>query len=246
MRKLHQLRKLGKLRGAFAILSMALGVLACSQKSGTDSFFPLDEGRSWTYRVTKKLVDDSEAQVEHLSFSTRGKETLDSGPAMRRHSDSGVDYWLRSDDSGVYRVASKNPLEVDPKGDIPPRYVLRKPYLVGTQWEASTVAYILQRRNSVPKEIRYNSKPLMMKYRIGALAQKIETQAGTFEGCIRVEGEAKIKLYVDAELVWREVPIFSTEWYCPDVGLVRVERVETSPSRLLQGGSMTLDLTRWH
>ena len=124
--------------------------------------------------------------------------------------------------------------------------MLRKPYVVGTQWEASTVAYILRQRNSVMKELRYNSKPLMMKYRIGALAQKIETPAGTFEGCIRVEGEAKIKLYVDAELVWRDVPIFSTEWYCPGVGLVRVERVETSPSRLLQGGSMTLDLTRWH
>ena len=40
-------------------------------------------------------------------------------------------------------------MEVDPKGDIPPRYVLRQPYVVGTQWEASTVAYILQRRNSV-------------------------------------------------------------------------------------------------
>ena len=124
--------------------------------------------------------------------------------------------------------------------------MLRKPYVLGTQWEASTVAYILQQRNSMMKELRYNSKPLMMKYRIGALAQKIETAAGTFEGCIRVEGEAKIKLYVDAELVWREVPIFSTEWYCPGVGLVRVERVETSPSRLLLGGSMTLDLTQWH
>ena len=165
---------------------------------------------------------------------------------MRRHSDNGVDYWLRSDDSGIYRVASKNPLENDPKADNPPRYVLRKPFAVGTQWEASTVAYILQRRNEVPKEIRYTQKPVMMSYRIDALAQKVETDAGKFEGCIRVAGEAKIKLYVDAQFAWRDIPLFSTEWYCPGVGLVRMERVETSPSKFMLGGRMLLELTSWN
>ena len=229
-----------------ACLAAALGLSACGQKSGGDSFFPLDEGRSWNYRVTKKVGEDSEPQIDRLNFTAKGQQTLDSGPAMRRHSDNGVDYWLRSDDSGIYRVASKNPLENDPKADNPPRYVLRKPFVVGTQWEASTVAYILQRRNQVPKEIRYTQKPVMMTYRIDALAQKVETDAGKFEGCIRVAGEAKIKLYVDAQFAWRDIPLFSTEWYCPGVGLVRMERVETSPSKFMLGGSMSLELTSWN
>lgn len=227
-------------------LALAWGLSACGQRSGSDSFFPLDEGRSWSYRVTKKLGEDKEPEVDRLNFTTRGQQTLDSGPAMRRHSDNGVDYWLRSDDSGIYRVASKNPLENDPKADNPPRYVLRKPFVVGTQWEASTVAYILQRRNEVPKEIRYTQKPVMMTYRIDGVTEKIETPAGKFEGCIRVAGEAKIKLYVDAQFAWRDIPLFSTEWYCPGVGLVRMERVETSPSKFMLGGSMLLELTNWN
>ena len=135
------------------LLSVPLlsALLACNQKSPDKSFFPLDEGREWTYRVTKKLGEDAEPQVDKLTFSARGQQTLDSGPAMRRHSDNGVDYWLRSDDSGIYRVASKNPLDNEPKADNPPRYVLRKPFVLGTQWEASTVAYVLQRRNEVPR-----------------------------------------------------------------------------------------------
>ena len=234
------------MRWMLFVLPLLPALLACSQKSADGSFFPLDEGREWTYRVTKKLGDDAEAQVDNLSFSARGQQTLDSGPAMRRHSDNGVDYWLRNDATGIYRVASKNPLDNEPQADNPPRYVLRKPFVVGTQWEASTVAYVLQRRNEVPKEIRYTQKPVMMVYRIDALAQNVETPMGSFEGCIRVAGEAKIKLYVDAQFAWRDIPLLSTEWYCPGVGLVRMERVETAPSKFMQGGSVSLELTSWH
>ena len=214
----------------------------CSSGASDKSFFPIDEGRSWTYRVTKTLDEALEPDVETLTLTTMGHQTLESGPAMRRHTDQGLDYWLRSDDTGIYRVASRGVLEEHPKPDNPPRYVLKKPFVVGTQWEANTVSYVLQRRNEVPKEIRYTHKPVMMIYRIDALDQKIETTAGKFEGCLRVAGEAKIKLYVDAQFSWRDIPLVTTEWYCPGAGLVRTERIEKSPSKFMLGGSVTLDL----
>jgi hypothetical protein len=223
----------------------ALAVSSCGPQPEQDIYFPLQDGRSWTYRVTKNLDEAEAPSVDMLELSTRGPQDVDGKPALRRHSDNGVDYWFRTDASGIFRVASKNALDKELKTDNPPRYVLKKPYVVGTQWEANTVAYILQRKNEVPKEIRYTHKPVMMVYRIEALDQKVETASGAFEGCIRVLGEAKIKLYVDALFSWRDMPLFSTEWYCPTVGLVRVERVEKSPSRTLRGGTMTLDLVHW-
>jgi hypothetical protein len=60
-----------------------------------------------------------------------------------------------------------------------------------------------------------------------------------------VLGEAKIRLYVDAAFNWREVPLFTTEWYCPGIGLARMERVETSPSKFMRGGSVTMDLVSY-
>jgi hypothetical protein len=235
-------------RGWAVVGSTVAGTLAlssCSPAPEQDTYFPLEEGRSWTYRVTKNLDEAAEPSIDMLELSARGAQDVDGKPATRRHTDNGLDYWFRSDASGIFRVASKNALDKELKTDNPPRYVLKKPYAVGTQWEASTVAYILQRKNEVPKEIRYTHKPVMMVYTIEALAQKVQTSAGGFEGCIRVLGEAKIKLYVDALFSWRDMPLYSTEWYCPKVGLVRVERVETSPSRTLRGGTMTLDLVRW-
>ena len=220
-----------------------LGVVAgCSRRDSEKSFFPLDQGRTWTYRITKNIDEATEPDIDHLSFAMKGPKQFESGPAQRRHSDNGVDYFLRSDEQGIYRVGSRNTLDENPTPDHPPRFVLKKPFVVGTQWQAATVPYLLQRRNEVPKEVRYTSKPIMMVYTIESLDQKVETPAGQFEGCIKVMGEAKIKLYVDAQLSWRDIPLFTSEWYCPGVGLVRVERVETSPSKFMRGGSQTLDL----
>jgi hypothetical protein len=224
------------------VLGVMVALSGCSRPNGEKSFFPLDEGRTWTYRVTKDLDEAADPDIDYLSFAMKGPRKLESGLAERRHSDNGVDYFLRSDEQGIYRVASRNTLDENPKSDNPPRFVLKKPFAIGTQWQATTVPYLLQRRNEVPKEIRYTSKPIMMVYTIAALDQKIDTPAGQFEGCIKVTGEAQIKLYVDAQFSWRDIPLFSTEWYCPGVGLARVERVEKSPSRFMIGGSQTLDL----
>ena len=172
-------------------LPLVMLLSSCGSKTDADDFFPLQAGKSWTYRVTTELGEGIGSKVESLTLDTRGEQEVVGVKAMRRHSDSGVDYWLRSDDKGIYRVASKNALDAAPKADEVPRYVLRKPYAVDTTWQASTVAYILQRRNELPKEIRYTHKPVMMVYRIDALDQKVSTSAGNFEGCIKVLGRSK-------------------------------------------------------
>ena len=235
------------LLGAAFVFAPLFAVLlsGCGMNAQEDDFFPLQSGRSWTYRVTKTMKDKGEPQTESLTLETRGSEQINGRPAMRRHSDSGLDYWLRSDDTGVYRVARKNALENEPKLDELQRYVLRKPYVVGTSWEALTVAYVLEHRNESRKELRYTHKPMNMVYRIEELDQKVTTSAGKFEGCIKVKGEAQIKLFSDDVFNFRDVPLYSHEWYCPKVGLVRMERIEASPSKFILGGSVLLDLTRW-
>lgn len=230
----------------FFFLVLAAVLAGCGGAPAGDTLFPLGDGHVWRYRLTTTIDDVADApRHETLTLSTRGAENFDGHPAWRRHSDSGIDYWLRSDDTGIYRVASKGPLDVEPTGDNPPRYVLRKPYAVGTQWEVLTTTYVLQRKNEVPREIRHTQKPFPMVYRIEAIDQKVETAAGRYEGCVRVAGKAQIRLYVDAMFAWREVPLTATEWYCPQVGLVKVERSEPSPTKFMLGGTVTMELASW-
>ena len=224
---------------------IALVLAACADKPVDDALFPLAPGRSWTYRVSTAIDDDGATQHEALVLSNRGAEAIDGSPAWRRRSDSGIEYWLRSDASGIYRVAARSPPDADPRADHPPRYVLRSPIAVGTEWQASTAPYVLARKNEVPREVRRTHKDLPMRYRIAALGQTVQTPAGTFDKCVRVDGRAEVHLYVDATLQWRDIPLDTSEWYCPNVGLVRLERKEPSPSRFMLGGTVTMELMAW-
>ena len=227
------------------LLTPLMLLAACGTSPGDDALFPLAEGKRWTYRVSTVIDEAESTQRETLVLDNRGSDTIDGAPSWRRRSDAGIEYWLRSDATGIYRIASRNPLEREPQLDKPRRYVLQKPYAVGTEWEAPTTAYVLARKNEVPREVRYLHKAFPMHYRIEALAEKVKTPAGDFEGCLRVSGRAEIRLYVDAMFQWRDIPLTTIEWYCPGVGLVKLERKEASPTKFMVGGTVTMELTSW-
>ena len=76
--------------------------------------------------------------------------------------------------------------------------------------------------------------------------ERVETAAGRFDSCLRVQGIAQIRLYVDAMFAWCETPLATTEWYCPGVGLGKLARLEASSSKFLSGGRSDMELVGWH
>jgi hypothetical protein len=227
-----------------AVLAAAVVLAACGAKPAGDDLFPLAAGHRWTYRMTTAL-EDHEPKVESLTIANEGSDQLGGDTAWRRRSDAGIDYWLRADDTGVYRIGVRTPPQRLIAVDEPRRYVLRRPYQLGTQWDVLTTGYVLQRRNEVPKELRRWHKPFPMVYTIAALDETVTTPAAKFEHCLRVDGQALVRVYVEERKDWREVALLAREWYCPGVGLVRLEREEPNPSRFMWGGRVTLELVDW-
>ena len=227
-------------------LAASLTLLAgCNPPPASNSYFPLDAGHRWVYDQTSEWENNT---VEHepVVLTTLGEQALAlGGRAWQRRSDSGVDYWLRADATGVFRIASKTDLDADPVPDPTPRYVLKAPLAVGTSWQASTTTYLMRRNADFPPEIRHSHKPVLMTYRIEALGETVATRAGSFANCIRVQGQAVLKLFADPVTGFRDLPITSTEWYCKGVGLVKLQRSEPAKSTFLTGGVMTLELTEW-
>ena len=223
----------------YAVLALA----ACSPRPA-DSYFPLESGHRWVYEQVTEWENNT-VEREPVVLSSLGSGSIDSGQAWQRSSDSGIDYWLRADDSGIYRVASKTNLQDAPEPDKPVRYVLKAPLAVGTSWQASTTTYLMRRNADFPPEIRHSHKPVIMTYRIEALGETVATRAGNFADCIRVQGQAVLKLFADPVAGFRDLPISSTEWYCKGVGLVKVQRSEPAKSTFLTGGVITLELTEW-
>lgn len=222
-------------------LACTMLLVGCGRPGGDTSLFPLDKGHRWTYRVATELENNT-TEHEEQTLSTLGRADLDGQQTWLRRSDSGANYWLRSDDSGVYRVASKSDIEAEPKLDPARRYVLKRPYAVGTTWQSPTTAYLLEHKREFPIEVRYKHPNIPMNYVIDAVNQKVETAAGKFEGCLRVKGLALIKLYADPVVGWRDIPLTTLEWYCPSVGLVRLERDEPGESTFISGGRIKMEL----
>lgn len=230
---------------AACTLLFGLAVLAgCGQPVPGAGHFPLENGHRWVYDVKTEWENntvDHETQV----MRTLGRDDFEDRPAWRRRSETGVDYWLRQDDTGIYRVASKTDLEEEPTRDATHRYVLKAPLAVGTQWQAHTTAYLLMRRQEFPREIRHTRPPVLMNYQIEAVGEKLDTRAGRFDDCLRVKGVASMRLFADPVVGWRDLPLTTTEWYCQGVGLVRLVREEPAASTFLMGGTLTMDLIEW-
>lgn len=228
-----------------ALLSLAVTLAGCGgPPAEPTSLFPLAAGHRWVYSVRSEFAGQP-PERETLTLEATGRDDLDDLATWRRRSTSGVDYWLRSDASGIYRVASKSDLDAEPLRDAQRRYVLKAPIAVGTQWQASTVPYLLRRRQEFPRELRHSHKALVMTYVIEALGQRLETPAGAFEACVRVRGVARARVYADAVVGWRDLPLTTLEWYCPGVGLARLERHEPASSTFLEGGTLTMELQSW-
>lgn len=224
-------------------LMLGLALAACRQPAPGGPYFPLEAGREWTYDV-RSTWENETGERETYVLRALGEASLDViGPAWQRRSDSGVDYWLRADASGIYRVASKTDLDREPTPDAAPRFVLKAPYAVGTNWQAATTAYLLRRRQEFPPEIRHTHAAIPMNYTIAAVDETVEVRAGRWEGCLRVQGIASLMLFADPVVGWRAMPLTTTEWYCPGAGLVRLERHEPSlGASFLTGGSLTMEL----
>lgn len=230
------------MRRAASVLAL---LLAGCGAPHDDSYFPLAQGHRWAYDITTEWESNA---VEHEPrvIETLGRDRLESGEAWRRRSDSGVDYWLRSDASGIYRVATKHELQSEPEVDKEPRFVLKAPVAVGTTWRSTTTAYLLQRRQEFPREIRHGHPAVPMTYTIEAVGDAVEVRAGSFTNCVRVRGVAVLRLFADPVVGWKDMPLVTVEWYCAGTGLVKLVREEPAESSFLTGGRLTMELVDWH
>jgi hypothetical protein len=224
------------------LLAMLVG---CGEPPVPPSLFPLEPGHRWVYDVTTEW-DSNRLEHETRVLSTEGEASVGDRTTWRRRSADGVDWYLRADATGVYRVAAKSDLDAEPVPDPAPRFVLKAPVAVGTSWQATTAPYILRRRADFPPEIRHSHPSVTMHYSIEALDDAVEVRAGRFERCVRVRGQAALKLFADPVAGWRDMPLVTTEWYCPGPGLVKLVREEPAQaSSYLLGGTMTMELLQW-
>ncbi len=238
---------LKKLRVAALALTLTLPLSSCSLLGDKD-YFPLESGSSWRYSLNKVMPDGK--NNKQLEIRTLGETGFLSGEKeiegfVRRTSD-GTDYFIQERDDGFYRVAKRLVVETKPQVDKEARLILPKGrnLRLGYTWTLDTSPYVM---HWMPPFDQANAsiKPFDMVYEIAALDETVETPAGVFEKCVRVDGTGKMVFYADASAGYQEILINHTEWYAPGVGLVKLERDEPLNTSIMKGGKVTMSLTRF-
>ena len=227
------------------VLMVACLLTACGSDNPGTHYFPLDEGMSWEYKVTKSL--GSEQQIKRYSVTNMGAvkladEYTGESVYLRKNSD-GTDYYILQDDTGSHRIAKRTIVEHRPRFDAEERKILpgSKDLEVGRFWTVETQPYTL-------RSVEFHSLPnpglkrFMMSNEITAIDVAVTVPAGTFENCIEVTGQGEISMYVDPRLGYQDILMTQKEWYAPGVGLVKLVREEPLDLPMFKGGAISFEL----
>lgn len=219
-----------------------IGLLASCSKVDKNDLFPLPKYGKWEYEVLTKRGSSETRSTQVMSVE--GSTKVGNQFATVRRSDSGHQFAIATTAAGIERVGAKRDVDEAFAPETEPRFVLKKPYAVGTTWQSQTIPYLLLRRSEYPPEVGLTHSA-QMSYTIAALNESVTTPAGVFTECLRVQGEAILRLYGDLTAGFANPTLLTTEWYCPGVGLAKLERSEVITSPLITGGSLTMTLQRF-
>lgn len=227
-------------RSRLSLITAYLLLGACARAPVPDDYFPLGAGLHWRYQVTRAYKERTEHdRLEIVNLKRLG---FDGRQVTVRRTDQDNHYYIERMADGVYRVAKRNVAETAPQRDREPRMILPQPPRVGATWSSHTQPYALRRvhpyEDSLTRGIGFN-----MTYELVADDDTVSVPAGRFEHCLRVEGSAQVSIYSDARRGYRDIPIKTTEWYAPGIGLVKLVREEPLDTEVFQGGTITLALS---
>jgi len=210
-------------------------LLACSAEPH-DSWMVLQSGHTQVYDVS--VVGDEPSTHTEWTLRAEGPREWNGQTVFTRWHSAGVRYFLVSDAQGIRRVAHQTELDSEPVPDEPPVWVLKAPFVVGTEWNTPTVPHLLARRNEYPRELKTSHRATMV-WRIESVSESLQIGNRTLAPCLKLVGTAQLNLYTDPVNGFTNVPLISREWYCQGQGLVRLEREERVPKGFLLGGLLT-------
>lgn len=230
------------MRIVFCVVGLFLLAACQGPEKASPEYFPLNEGWRWTYDVQQTFM--GKVSLSEHTVHNQGRRDFNQETVYVRQTSDGTDYFMRSTDKVIERIAKRTRVQFDPIADPETRPVLRYPLTIGSSWAYATPVFLLQRRriNSSDYQSMRDESPVLMNFTIEEKWLRVETPAGVFEDCVKVVGQAVRSLFADSSKGFVDVPVTQNEWYCKEAGLVRFERHETLNSEFFEGGSVLYEL----
>jgi hypothetical protein len=216
--------------------AIGLGLIASCNGCGGDlkSYYPLDEGRTWSYAVTIRQGGGTGKPIEAASTvsNLRGR-TLSGRTVTPQESRQFGQVQLRfvaEETDGIAEIAAQSAGDTSPQMKQPPNYVLKQPLRAGTEW------------SSIWQSNQFGAVTLIPISKRIAEHGRTHTSAGRkFDDCLQLQisgagtvagpkGPTAIKLEGE-------------EWYCAGVGFVQGVFREDIPEFPVNTTTIGLELT---
>ena len=138
-------------------------------------------------------------------------------------------------DIGIEQIVANTGPTASPEQQPQNRLIIPSDY--DTHWSVSSTLGVVESRTFARQDrVRIRRFPVQLDKVVGATDELVETPAGTFANCVRIDGNGQRSVRTDRGNSVAEVYVQTREWYAPNVGLIKLEREETSDSTFLKPG----------
>lgn len=234
-------------RHAYGLYAAALvlfaGLAGCDEEDDATRYFPLDAGVEWQYQLKRTTMDGTH-DLRYIIATARAAQVGDIQAAVREIP-VGRRYFYARTDEGIVRVASGrregNEFVIVPQREL----VLPAKLRADSTWTSATQTAVLENTGPPWETLFRITVPVAMHYRVESLSATVETPAGRFTDCLVVSGVGNADTDVGNYIGQTAIEVVTTEWFAPDVGLVRLERSEQTTASAISAGQLTMELDRW-
>lgn len=213
-----------------------LCLAGCGEDVTPQRYFPLSPGHHWQYRIERTTMDGTQ-RIRHAVWTAPVPATLDVSGV--RETLGGQRLLYVDDDAGIER------LRAAPAGGHDRELVLPATLARDARWQVRGTTTVLENTGPPWETLFRVEVPVELAYRIESLAASVDTPAGRFDDCLLVTAAGRAHADIGNYVGETEIAIEIREWYARDVGLVRMERRETSGAAALSAGHLVMELDTW-
>ena len=204
---------------------MIIGILAvagCERRA--PDYFPLEENLVYEYSIVQQVNEERHQAI--LVIAGLPARKIRDEIIYPRITASGEMLYFQRKAGGIYYSG-----DIDVAGHL----ILRYPLVENATWRAASDISVLKRRHeSFAGGEAFISLGGMMSltYRIVGLQDLVQVPAGRFAYCVRVDATGTMPVAERTRGI-EKFTIEQTEWYAPDIGLVKMTRKEyTTPDKI--------------
>jgi hypothetical protein len=187
-------------------------------------YFPRTPGK-WWYFSSETIVrgEDLRQRVFVRNLRLSGNELV------QQHQATGAAHY-RFDRDGVWRLPGA-------AGPTQPARILPRQPASGETWEVPSELRVIDSRTFAAEDrVPSRREPITLTATIVALDATVSVPAGRYTRCVLLQLTGSTTVKTDRGNTIADVQVAQQEWYAPRIGLVKLERNETSTSPFLRDG----------